>query len=79
MHCMSDLFQIFPMPLFYLGNLVLGLSGTQKLSLPMFTVLRRFGILMTVVAEYWVLDISQSRVVMATVWAMIVGAVIAAL
>ena len=66
------------MPLFYLGNLVLGLSGTQKISLPMFTVLRRFGILMTVVAEYYVLNISQTRIVMATVWAMIAGAIIAA-
>lgn len=65
------------MPLFYLGNLVLGLSGTQKISLPMFTVLRRFGILMTVVAEYYVLNISQTRIVMATVWAMIAGAIIA--
>ena len=66
------------MPLFYLGNLVLGLSGTQRLSLPMFTVLRRFCILMTVVAEYWILGITQTRVVMATVWAMIAGAVVAA-
>lgn len=66
------------MPVFYLGNLVLGLSGTQKLSLPMFTVLRRFCILMTVVAEYWILNISQSRIIMATVWAMIAGAIIAA-
>ena len=66
------------MPLFYIGNLVLGLSGTQKLSLPMFTVLRRFCILMTVVGEYWVLGVSQSRLVMATVWAMIAGAIIAA-
>lgn len=66
------------MPLFYLGNLVLGLSGTQRISLPMFTVLRRFGILMTVFAEYYVLNITQSRIVMATVWAMIAGAIIAA-
>jgi solute carrier family 35 protein len=75
---MQSASQIFPMPLFYLGNLVLGLSGTQKISLPMFTVLRRFGILMTVVAEYYVLNISQTRIVMATVWAMIAGAIIAA-
>jgi solute carrier family 35 protein len=49
--------KIWPLPLMYLGNMVFGLGGTQELSLPMMTVLRRFSILMTMVGEYYVLKV----------------------
>ncbi|KAI1280579.1 UDP-N-acetylglucosamine/UDP-glucose/GDP-mannose transporter [Halotydeus destructor] len=71
--------KIFPLPLLYLGNLVSGLGGTKKLSLPMFTVLRRASIMMTMVGEYYILSVVQSRAIVATVVAMIGGAIIAAL
>ncbi|GFS77644.1 hypothetical protein NPIL_602511 [Nephila pilipes] len=70
--------KIWPLPLFFIGNLVCGLGGTKHLSLPMFTVLRRFTILMTLIGEYFILNTSQSLPIIATVIAMVGGAIIAA-
>lgn len=71
--------KIFPLPIFYFGNMVFGLTGTQKLSLPMFTVLRRFGILMTLILEYLVLSVTQSKTIVLSVLGMIAGAIVAAI
>jgi len=70
--------KIFPLPVIFLGNLVFGLGGTKKLSLPMFTVLRRFSILMTMAGQYFVLGQPSSFQVQGSVYAMILGALVAA-
>ncbi|KAL8596955.1 hypothetical protein ACOMHN_027901 [Nucella lapillus] len=70
--------KVWPLPLFYIGNLIFGLGGTKKLSLPMFTVLRRFSIFLTMVGEYFVLGVHANRFVKLTVFLMIFGAVVAA-
>jgi len=75
---MSTLSSIWPLPLFYVGNMVLGLGGTKALSLPMLTVLRRFSVLMLLVGEYFFLNIRAPMNVRVAVTLMILGAVVAA-
>ncbi|XP_045531754.1 UDP-sugar transporter UST74c [Pieris brassicae] len=70
--------RIWPLPVIYLGNMATGLGGTKELSLPMFTALRRFSILMTMILERFVLGIKASWPVKASVMAMVGGALLAA-
>lgn len=70
--------KIWPLPLIYIGNMLFGLAGTKELSLPMFTALRRFSILMTMIAELYILGIKPSCSVQFSVYTMVFGAVIAA-
>ena len=70
--------KIWPLPLFYIGNMLFGLGGTQELSLPMMTVLRRFSILMTMVGEFYILRVNPDIKVQLSVYLMIFGAIVAA-
>lgn len=70
--------KIFPLPLLYVGNHVTGLGGTKKLSLPMFTVLRKFTILLTMIMESRILRKSFSPWLVCSVLAIVLGALVAA-
>nr|XP_033784196.1 UDP-N-acetylglucosamine/UDP-glucose/GDP-mannose transporter isoform X2 [Geotrypetes seraphini]XP_033784205.1 UDP-N-acetylglucosamine/UDP-glucose/GDP-mannose transporter isoform X2 [Geotrypetes seraphini] len=70
--------KLFPLPLIYIGNHLSGLASTQKLSLPMFTVLRKFAIPITLVLETIVLRKRYPLSIILSVCTIVVGAVIAA-
>nr|KAF6487460.1 solute carrier family 35 member D2 [Rousettus aegyptiacus] len=72
------LIKLFPLPLFYVGNHISGLSSTSKLSLPMFTVLRKFTIPLTLLLETVILGKQYSLNIIVSVFAIILGAFIAA-
>lgn len=71
--------EVLPVSLMFLGNVASGLGSTQALNLPMFTALRRFSILMTMIGEYLVLSTVPTKTVLLSVALMVGGAIIAAL
>jgi hypothetical protein len=75
---LTNIGKAFPLPFLFLGNMLTGLIGTKRTNLPMFTVLRRFALLFTMIGEYWLLGVQSSRAIQVSVALMIVGAIIAA-
>uniref|UniRef100_A0A8D0GIU8 Sugar phosphate transporter domain-containing protein n=1 Tax=Sphenodon punctatus TaxID=8508 RepID=A0A8D0GIU8_SPHPU len=70
--------KLFPLPLIYVGNHISGLSSTSKLSLPMFTVLRKFTIPLTLLLEVIILGKRYPMGIILSVFTIILGAFIAA-
>ena len=70
--------RVMPLPLLFLANTVSGLGATQHLTMPMFVLLRRFSIVMTLGLEWYILRRASSPLVKVSVALMIVGALVAA-
>ena len=70
--------EIMPISLMFLGNVLFGLGSTKALNIPMFTALRRFSILMTMLGEWWMLDSKPHSNVVISVSLMVGGAMLAA-
>ncbi|RYG98279.1 hypothetical protein EON65_51640 [archaeon] len=66
-------FEILPIAIMFLGNVICGLGSTNALSIPMFTALRRFSILMIMFCEWCLLNVKPSNPVMVSIGLMILG------
>eukprot|EP01038_Epipyxis_sp_PR26KG_P017166 gene17166-23649_t len=70
--------EILPISLMFLGNVICGLGSTRSLNLPMFTALRRFSIMMTMIGESCFLNTKPSFLIILSVSMMVGGAFLAA-
>jgi hypothetical protein len=71
--------EIIPISLMFLGNVLCGLGSTNALNIPMFTALRRWSILMTMLGEWYLLGIKPTSKVWISVGLMVGGALLAAI
>lgn len=71
--------KVMPLPFLHFANMATGLGGTQAMSLPMFTAIRRFSILLTMLFEFKMLGVKPSLAIQVSVWCMIGGAILAAI
>eukprot|EP00668_Euglena_longa_P015432 GGOE01019512.1.p1 GENE.GGOE01019512.1~~GGOE01019512.1.p1 ORF type:complete len:349 (+),score=131.99 GGOE01019512.1:55-1101(+) len=69
--------RIMPMPIFFLGNAVCSLGGTKMVTIPTFSALRKFSILLTMILEKVMLNRTSSRGIQFSVFLMILGAFVA--
>jgi hypothetical protein len=75
----SDVLSILPLSLINVANAITGLYGTKTLSLPMFTLLRRTNILLTMALESVIFNSSYSSQLKLSVAIILFGSVIASL
>jgi len=69
--------KVFPLQILFLVSTVCSLGGTKNVNVPMFVMLRRFTILFTMIAEYFVGGITPTRQIAASVMVLCSGAIIA--
>lgn len=72
-------YETIPIAAMFLGNVICGLGSTRNLNLPMFTALRRFSILMTMIVEYYISNNRPSKSVVISVLMMVGGSIVAAI
>mmetsp|Transcript_46230 Transcript_46230/g.77057 ORF Transcript_46230/g.77057 Transcript_46230/m.77057 type:complete len:404 (-) Transcript_46230:193-1404(-) len=73
-HDMQMFGRVFPLQILFLVATVCSLGGTKSVNMPMFVMLRRFTILFTMIAEYFVAGITQSRAITACLLLLCAGA-----
>lgn len=69
--------EILPITFMFLGNVLCGLGSTKSLNIPMFTALRRFSIIFTMLGEFYLLKTKPSCNIVLSVVFMVGGTVIA--
>jgi hypothetical protein len=74
----SNMMAVQPLPLIQIFNVACGLIGTKLVSIPMFTVLRRVSIPMTLLAEVYILTMPTTTSIVASVALLMLGSLIAA-
>eukprot|EP00457_Paulinella_chromatophora_P008440 gb/GEZN01008473.1/.p1 GENE.gb/GEZN01008473.1/~~gb/GEZN01008473.1/.p1 ORF type:complete len:419 (-),score=48.68 gb/GEZN01008473.1/:27-1283(-) len=75
---LANIWTLQPLPLLFIVNVFFGLAGSKGLSIPMFTVLRRFTLLITLVGEALILNDKKECAIIMCVFLMIGGALLAA-